>query len=174
MLEILGVLVASLLAYWLGRQRGLDEKRDRSADLATALLIELSHSESVLRDMYSQEHPLDFVWIIPLPWFERLFPDTRSFAPATTQAAYQFYGLVLEIESRIEQMRKFKEITEKDQWMIRAKAGSAVQRMAQLAAALKKEGGELPPILDMQHFEEGELPKLPPPVFPGMDNPNPA
>jgi len=171
LLGFLGVLVGSLLGYWLGRQRWLDEKRDRAADIATALLIELRHVESILRDMYSQQRPLDYYWFVPLPWFEKLFPDTRSFTPATTQAAYQFFGLVLEIQSRIGEMRKYKDITDTDHWIIRAKAGSAVQRLAHLVEALQREGGSLPPIVDMQHFAKGELPKLPPPVFPEMDAP---
>jgi hypothetical protein len=139
--------------------------------LATALLIELRHVESVLRDMYSQERPLDYHWFIPLPWFEKLFPDVRGFSPATTQAAYQFFGLVLEIQSRIGEMRKYKQITDNDQWIIRTKAGSAVQRLAHLVTALQEEGGSLPAITDMQHFDKGELPELPPTVFPEMNPP---
>jgi hypothetical protein len=165
--------VSALLGYRFGRQHSFEEKRERRADLATALLIELSHIESTLRDMYSQERPLDYRWYLPLPWFEKLFPDTRTFTPATTQAAYQFFGLVLEIESRMAGAREYKEITATDQWTIRAKAGSAVQRLALLAIALRKEGGSLPPIDNMQHFEKGQLPELPPPSFPHLNFPNP-
>jgi hypothetical protein len=122
--------------------------------------------------MYSQQHPLDYYWYIPLPWFEKLFPDTRSFTPATTYAAYEFFGLVLELQSRIEMTKKHEhkeEITDDDQWMIRNRAGSAVQRLACLVAALRKEGGSLPPVVDLQSFVKGELPKLPPAIFPEMN-----
>jgi hypothetical protein len=122
--------------------------------------------------MYSQTRPLDYYWYVPLPWFEKLFPDTRSFTPETTYAAYQFFGLVLELQNRIELTKRHKPreaITDDDQWVIRNRAGSAVQRLAHLVAALRREGGSLPPLVDVQSFVKGELPKLPPPIFPDMN-----
>jgi hypothetical protein len=59
-------------------------------------------------------------------------------------------------------------ITDEDQWIIRNRAGSAIQRLAYLVAALRDEGGELPAVVDLQSFVKGELPKLPPPIFPEM------
>jgi hypothetical protein len=168
LLAVAGTFLAALLGYWLGRQRWLDEKRDRRRDLATGLLIELRQTEGILREMYDEKRPLDYRWIVFLPWFEKLFPDTHVFSPETTQAAYQFYGLVLEIESRTQQAREFKEIKESDHWVIRVKAGAAVQRMAHLVRALETEGGVLPPMRDVQLFEPGELPRLPERIFPPL------
>lgn len=171
-LTIAGICIAALLGYWFGRQRWLDEKRDRARDLATALLIELRHVEDILREMNRELRPLDFEWYVALPWFEKLFPDTRFFSPATTQAAYQFLGLVQEIEARRADALRLKQVSDSDHWAIRVKAGAAVQRLAELVAALKMEGGAVPPVTNVQHFSQGQLPVLPPRIFPPFDAPS--
>gem|GEM_PF-6535272 len=159
-------LVSSILAYQFGRRRANEDRAQRAKELATALLIELRWSENVLRDMYLEERPLNFEWYLPFPWFDKLFPELRVFSPETVRAAYEFYGLVLEIQARLQMMKGIPEVSPQDQLLVRAKAGFAVERLAHLFDALTKEGGLLPPVQGMRQVSAGRLPPLPPVIFP--------
>ncbi len=163
-------VLAAILAYQVGQRRAHQDRRHRATELATALLVELRYVESTLRRMYREEKPLSYYWYVPLPWFEKLFPEARYFRPRTTHAAYDFYGLILELNARREVASKLTAVSSDDHHAYRVKVAATLERLGLLAEALKKEGGKLAPLTNYKVISGSELPPLPPLVFPEMED----
>jgi hypothetical protein len=161
--------VAAVFAYLAGRRRATEDRKHRAKEIASALLMELRFSEGMLREMYAEEQPMRFLWYVPLPLFDRLFPELRVLSPDAMRLAYTFYGIILEIRARF-QFAQGHEARPADHHFVRVKAGFALERMRPLVAALKKEGGVLPPLEPLLAVRDMRLPPLPPPLFPEMLN----
>jgi hypothetical protein len=168
LLGLVPAILSAILAYQVGRRHAKEDRRQRARELATALLVELRYVEKSFRDMYHQESPLSFYWYVPLPWFDKLFPDARYFSAETTQAAYEFYGLVLELQARRDAAAKMTEVRPEDHYAYRVKAAFTVERLACLVDALTREGGTLPPLVGVKQVTQGQLPELPPIIFPDL------
>lgn len=167
---LIPAVLSAMFAYQVGRRRAKEDRRQRARELATALLIELRYVERSFRDMYHEQEPLSFYWYVSLPWFDKLFPDARYFSAETTRAAYEFYGLVLELQARRDAAAKMTEVRPEDHYAFRVKAAFTIERLAHLVDALKHEGGILPPLLGVKQAARGQLPELPPIVFPDLDS----
>lgn len=164
---LLTTVIAAGLAYWVGKRQTVDNDQRRARQLATTLLIELRNSESIIREMYLEEKPATYEWEIPLPLFGLVLPECRVFSAETFNDAHSFYGQILEIKSRIAHAQAVEGgPDEEDHHFVRAKAGFALERMRRLAVALKREGGEMPPLEQVLTVSGGGLPALPPVLFP--------
>lgn len=166
LLALIGTMLSGVRAYRFGRRRAEEDRAQRAKEIATALLIELRYTEGWLRNIYSEEQPLHFKWYTPLPWFEKLFPEVRCLSPLTMRAAYEFYGLVLEVRARIDMFEGVQQLAVGDHYALRVKAGFAVERLHHLVERLAADGGVLPPALGVKQVSHGQLPPLPPVLFP--------
>jgi hypothetical protein len=164
------LLLSAFLSYRLGRRSVLEDRKQRAKDLATAFLIELRYIEGPLREMYSESQPLNYFWYLPLPWFQKLFDEARYFRPTTTHAAYDFYGLILELNARRETAARLKTIEAAFQHSYRVKVAFTLGRLAILVKELEKEGGVRTPLLGLEKSKPGELPDPPPRIFPELDD----
>ncbi len=160
-------LIAATLAYWFGKRQTAEGEKRRAKQLATTLLIELRNAESIIREMYLEEKPATYDWEIPLPLFGVVLPECRVFSAETFNYAHSFYGQMLEINSRISHAQEVEGgPDDEDHHFVRAKAGFVLEGMRRLAAGLKREGGQMPPLEDVLTVRAGGLPPLPPVLFP--------
>jgi hypothetical protein len=99
---LLGVLVGSLATYFLdvrkmreertyALQQDEDERRQKRASLATALLLDLRTLESTLRQYYNLERPAGGKGILPPLFFDRVEHEVVMFTPDTVGRVVGFY-----------------------------------------------------------------------------------
>jgi hypothetical protein len=153
------------------RQQQLsDESRTRRQErvaVATALLSDLQLLESMLRQLFTTDKPLNAAGDRPPLFFDHLSGDVRRFAASSVHPIADFFRLAEQVFEVIHDLRaRPDKINERLQHQTRCAAGFALQALVRAKDVLVAEGGEIPntPPLDVVRFPD--LPTIPKPVFP--------
>lgn len=152
------------------RQQLSDESRARRQErvaVATALLSDLQLLESMLRQLFATDKPLNAAGDRPPLFFDKLSGDVRRFAVSSVHPIADFFRLAEQVFDAIRDLRtRSDKINERLQHQTRCAAGFALQALVRAKDALVAEGGELPntPRLEVVRFPD--LPTIPAPSFP--------
>ena len=164
MFELSLVVIGAALGYAGARyQEWLKIKRAKRT-LATGVLSELRWLEGILHQIYDYG-PASYYDALEHPMIEATLPHLMLFQPDTAERLSHFHNLLRDTRALMNRYREAPDpvIAQRQQFVhfTKAKAYYAATAVATLAAAMRKEGGRMPPPIEEKPITTNTLPPLP-------------
>ena len=169
LVAILGIPVAGVVSYIVGRRTARASAAERRRVIATGLLAELQSLELALRKIAKHREAAHSTVRPDDSNFATFHSDLFLFEPGTAQKLIVFYGLVREINrelnnSRIRMKDEGVNPGNRDHRFIRVKAIFAANWIPELRGVLETAGGSALPDESIK-WARREDPTLEPPAF---------